>query len=74
MYIQMQKSHLIYARKHDGFLGYAAVKIVFIGSAVMRGLLFGMLRLFRPSDLTRARLRLSRAALLYHLAGQEPSS
>ncbi len=72
MHVQMQKSHLIYARKHDGWPGYAAVKGMFVVSALLRLGFFGPLRLLRPDETTRARLRLSWAALRYHLAGREP--
>lgn len=71
MYIQMQKSHLIYARKHYGALGYTICKTLFVLSALLRGAAFGALRLVRPSENTRARVRLSKAALRYHLLGQE---
>ena len=74
MYIQMQKSHLIYARKHHGALGYAMSKGLFVLSALLRGAVFGVLGLVRPSENTRARVRLSRAALAYHLAGQEAAN
>jgi hypothetical protein len=74
MHVQLQKSHLIYARKHHGRAGYLAEKVVFIVSAALRWLLFGVRGLVRPSDETRARVRLSRASLRYHLAGVEPIS
>lgn len=72
MHVQMQKSHLIYARKHDGWLGYALVKTLFIVSAALRLGVFGLLRTMRSNDTTRARVRLSGAALRYHLMGKEP--
>lgn len=74
MYIQMQKSNLIYARKHHGVLGYVVAKTLFVFSALLRSAVFGVLRLVRPSDNTRARVRLSQAALAYHLAGREPTT
>ncbi len=74
MYVQMQKSHLIYTGKHHGWLGYAALKTLYIASAILRGLGFGVIGLLRTSEDSRARLRLSRAALCYHLTGQEPPS
>lgn len=74
MYIQLQKSHLIYASKHHGVLGYAACKTLFVLSALLRGALFGVLGLVRPNENTRARVRLSRAAIAYHLAGREPTT
>lgn len=74
MFVQLQKSHLIYARKHHGRAGYLAGKAIFLVSAALRGLFFGALGMIRPSDETRARVRLSRAALRYHLFGMEPVS
>lgn len=74
MYVQMQKSHLIYARKHHGLAGFLALKAVFTLSALLRLSVFGALRLWRPSGRTEARIRLSWAALSYHLAGQEPKA
>jgi GT2 family glycosyltransferase len=74
MYVQMQKSHLIYARKHDGLLGFLVAKSLLVASAVARLGLFGALSLVRANDNGRARVRLSRAALRYHLTGQEPVS
>lgn len=74
MHVQMQKSHLIYARKHHGAPGGLSIRLIFAGSALARALLFGGLRLVRGDALTRARLRLSMAALRYHLFGQEPVS
>lgn len=72
MHVQMQKSHLIYARKHDGWPGYAAVKGMFVVSAAVRLALFGALRLLRGDETTRARVRLAGASLRYHLVGREP--
>lgn len=74
MHVQMQKSHLIYARKHDGRLGYSFVKTLFILSALLRFGLFGLMRLIRSDKTTRARVRLAGASLNYHLIGREPIS
>lgn len=72
MYIQLQKSHLIYTKKHHGILGYWAVKVLFVLSALARRATFGLLSLIRKDETTLARVRLSSAALGYHLAGREP--
>lgn len=72
MHVQMQKSHLIYVRKHDGWIGYAAVKGMFVVSAAVRLALFGALQLLRQDETIRARVWLAGAALRYHLAGREP--
>lgn len=74
MHVQLQKSHLHYVRKHHGRTGWLAVKGLYIGSALLRGAIFGLKALVRPDEVSRARLRLSRAALAYHLAGLEPVS
>jgi GT2 family glycosyltransferase len=74
MYVQMQKSHLIYARKHHGPGGWLAVKALYLATATLRLALFGALRLVRGDAVTRARLRLAGAALRYHLLGREPAT
>ena len=74
MHVQMQKSHLIYARKHHGATGYLVVKALFVGAALLRMAVFGSLRLLRGDPVTQARVRLSGAALKFHLFGQEPAS
>ena len=74
MYVQMQKSHLIYVRKHDGEGAYVVVKSVLIASAFLRLVLFGALRLVHGDAVTEARLRLSKAALRYHLFGREAAN
>jgi GT2 family glycosyltransferase len=72
MYVQMQKSHLIYARKHHGATGYWTVKALFVGSALLRRAVFGILTVLRGDETSRARVRLANAALGWHLAGREP--
>lgn len=74
MHVQMQKSHLIYARKHGGWPAHVAARALFVGSALLRGLVFGALSLWRRDAVTRARVRLARASLAFHLAGREPQS
>lgn len=74
MYVQLQKSLLIYVRKHFGWFGHALVKALFVASATARVLVFGGLGFLRKSETAKARLRLSSAALGYHLAGREPLS
>jgi GT2 family glycosyltransferase len=72
MHVQMQKSHLIYVSKHQGALAYASAKALMVASALMRGLLFGGLFLVTQDGPSKARLRLSSAALAFHLLGREP--
>jgi GT2 family glycosyltransferase len=74
MHVQMQKSHLIYARKHHGAVGYMAVKALFVVSAALRVMAFGILRLLRGGARSQAHVRLSMASLRYHLLGRDPVS
>ncbi len=74
MYVQMQKSHLIYSRKHHGTLGYLGAKLIYILSAALRLVVFGALRLVRSDAETKAKVRLSLASLQYLLLGKEPMS
>jgi GT2 family glycosyltransferase len=74
MHIQLQKSLLIYVRKHHGVLGYAFTKGVFIVSSFLRVTVFGLLSLLKHDVITKARVRLSSAALAFHLVGKEPKS
>jgi GT2 family glycosyltransferase len=74
MHVQMQKSNLVYARKHHGALGYWAVKTLYVLSAALRGAVFAPLALIRGDRIARARARHAAAALGWHLAGREPAS
>jgi GT2 family glycosyltransferase len=72
MYVQMQKSHLIYVRKHNGAAGYWSVKALFVGSALLRRVVFGLLAALRGDEASQAQVRLSSAALYWHVTGREP--
>lgn len=74
MHVQLQKSHLIYARKHHGLWGFGLVWTAYLLSSTLRGAVFGALSLVRRDADTRARIRLSRASIGYLLAGREPAS
>ncbi|WP_171239013.1 glycosyltransferase family 2 protein [Ruegeria sp. HKCCA5763] len=74
MYVQKQKSKTIYARKHYGRGGELLTRAIFVTSALLRGVAFGLLGLLRATPDRSARLRLSGAAIRYHLFGQEPAT
>lgn len=74
MYVQMQKSKTIYVRKHYGRIGEFSARTTFVMGALMRGTVFGLVRLMRPDAEAKAKSRLAKAALIYHLLGQEPTS
>lgn len=74
MYVQLHKSHLIYTRKHSSTFGFAAVRFLYLISTTLRLCAFSALRLVRSDENSKARVRLSRASLIYHLTGKEPAS
>ena len=74
MYIQLQKSQLIYIRKHVGWAGQVSARGIYVGTAVLRLIVFGALRVARSDEETAAKVRLALATLKYHLLGQEPVS
>lgn len=73
MFVQMQKSKMIYARKHHGKLGAFATRLLFICSSALRGSVFGLLGLISKNNEHKARLRLAAASIRYHLTGVEPA-
>ena len=72
MYIQLQKSHLIYVKKHHGHLGYVAVKLIYVGASMLRLGRSSVKQLIGANAETKAQIRLALAALRYHLTGKEP--
>ena len=74
MYVQLQKSKLLYVRKHYGLPGFLFTKTIFITSTLARWAIFGMLAIRRRDPETIAKRRLARDASLYHLTAVEPRS
>ena len=74
MYVQLQRSKLVYARKHHGRLGHVTTKTILLSSMLMRWLVFGTLARIKGGTETSARARLARHAALFHLRGVEPAS
>jgi GT2 family glycosyltransferase len=72
MYVQLQKSLMIYVNKHYGPVGRASAKLTYIGSMATRGLLFGSLALISPSSDASAHARLAWASVRFHLTSKEP--
>lgn len=73
MFVQMQKSKMIYVRKHHGKGGAFVTRLVFLTSAALRGAIFGVLGLVRNNKEHKARTRLAKASIRYHLTGAEPA-
>jgi GT2 family glycosyltransferase len=72
MYVQNQKSVLLFNRKHYGYSAYCAAKAVYIGAMLVRAGAWSLqARLGRPA--ARHQARQAAAALRYHLLGTEPA-
>mgnify|MGYP002713048635 CR=1 FL=1 len=69
MHVQLQKSLLIYIRKHDGRFAHAIAKAIFIGSSVARWTVFQLVARGTGNPEHKARARLARAALAFHVLG-----
>lgn len=74
MYIQLQRSQLIYVGKHGGPLANFWMKGIFVLSALLRLTVFSGMSLARGTPDDRARVTLSLAALKFHLLRQEQQS
>jgi len=73
MYVQLQKSQLIFNRKNLGDGAYWAAKCVFVASMTARWLVWSTLgRLLNRTDAPALR-GLAAAALRFHLRGMEPA-
>ena len=70
MHVQMQKSKMVYLRKHFGLPGVVAGRAIFLGSSLLRLLLAAR----RRNDKATAHRRLALASLRYHLMRLEPDS
>jgi len=72
MYVQLQKSKLLYVRKHFSPLGALSAKATFITTQIFRWAAFGLLAIINGDKENTARSRLARDAVKYHLTGIEP--
>ena len=72
MHVQLQKSHLTYMRKHDGWLRCQAARGMFFLSSLLRLTAFGLLQFVRSNPVYKARVRLAKASIGYLLFGWQP--
>ena len=70
MHVEMQRSKLLYVEKHHGRGWAAAMRALYAVSAAMRLAVFGPLGATTGRALHKARSRLARAALVFHLTGR----
>jgi GT2 family glycosyltransferase len=72
MYIQMQKSILIFHKKHLGKMSWLAAKSLYVIAMVLSSIMYKLLSLLRAGRVSSEKAALSYAALKYHLLGIEP--
>ena len=72
MYVQMQKSILIFIRKHFGGLSWLLSKIVLILFMIIRTLISAMVAAIQHDSDSRQKLLQSLAALRFHVIGAQP--
>ncbi|MEH6525471.1 MAG: glycosyltransferase family 2 protein [Sneathiella sp.] len=73
MYVQLQKSQMIYARKHYGIMGYFQLKLLYLISMFSRSVLFSVLSLLSQRAHFRENAYLAIQGLKFHTLGREPS-
>lgn len=74
MYVQKQKSKVIYIRKHNGIIGFYVAKTIFCIAMLIRLTLFAPVDLVKNDIRAKAHVRLALASLVFHVLGREPSS
>lgn len=72
MYVQLQKSMLIFHRKNQGILAWAFAKGLFAIAMAGRVLVMSAAAVLGGGERAAAKLAQSRAALRYHLRGVQP--
>ena len=72
MYVQLQKSAMIYVRKHYGPIGLITAKTIYSGMMLARGILFGVTALITRGSEARALAKLGWVSARFHLFGIEP--
>lgn len=71
MYIQLQKSKLIYVQKHYGIVGRAVAQATLLVAMLARAALFRLASLAAPDGDARALSRLASIAARFHMTGRE---
>jgi hypothetical protein len=72
MFVQLQKSLMIYHRKHLGLAASLAVKLIYVVSNSVRMVAWSVLSVINGDPRTRRKSAAAKAALLYHFIGAEP--
>jgi GT2 family glycosyltransferase len=72
MFVQLQKSSMIYHRKNLGLAAWSSVKLIYIVSNFVRMVAWFVLSVINRDQRNRHRSAAAKAALVYHLVGSEP--
>jgi GT2 family glycosyltransferase len=72
MFVQLQKSAVIYHRKNLGLASSLLLKGIYVGSNSLRMVAWFIMSVINRDARTRRRSAAARAALLYHILGVEP--
>jgi GT2 family glycosyltransferase len=72
MFVQLQKSSMIYHRKNLGLAAWWSVKLIYIASNFIRMVAWYILFVVNRDRRNRSRSAAARAALAYHFIGSEP--
>ena len=72
MYVELQKSKLLYIRKHYGSVGRALARTTLLASMLARATFYGLASLAAPRGEARALSRLARGGARFHVTGREP--
>lgn len=73
MFVQLQKSLMIFQRKNLGWRAWAAAKLVYTVSNLIRGVAWLALAMVRRDATLRRKASAAAAALKFHLRGVEPA-
>lgn len=73
MFVQLQKSTMIYHRKNLGLASWWLLKLIYIGSNFVRMIAWFVLSVVNRDNRNWHRSAAARAALVYHFTGSEPT-
>jgi len=73
MYVQCQKSILIFYRKNRGLAAWLTAKIIFCASMLIRTIVWKTAAIIRRNEKTSIKARRSVAAMAFHLFGIQPN-
>jgi hypothetical protein len=73
MFVQLQKSTMVYQRKNLGVAAWGLAKMIYVASDSMRAVVWYLKSLVRQDPALRRKSAAAVAALRYHVLGVEPT-